>query len=93
MGLPLGNVICASNQNKVLTDFFDTGVYDMRTRQLVHTVSPSIDILKSSNLERLLYHVTENDGCTVAALFKALDEHKVFEVCDEVLSLLCWVCL
>ena len=56
MGLPLGRLICASNQNNVLTDFIRTGTYDAR-RTFHKTASPSMDILISSNLERLLYHV------------------------------------
>lgn len=59
MGLPIGKLICASNRNNVLTDFLKTGCYDAR-RAFYKTESPSMDILVSSNLERLLYHVTEN---------------------------------
>lgn len=62
MGLPIGKLICASNRNKVLADFFQTGVYD-RNREFYETISPSMDILISSNLERLLYHLHgEDDG-------------------------------
>ena len=57
MGLPIGKLLCASNKNKILTDFFETGVYDAR-RDFFKTASPSMDILISSNLERLLYHIT-----------------------------------
>ena len=57
MGLPVGKLICASNKNNVLTDFLTTGVYDAR-RLFYKTESPSMDILVSSNLERLLYHIT-----------------------------------
>ena len=61
MGIPIGKLICASNANNVLTDFINTGIYD-RNRKFYTTVSPSMDILISSNLERLLYHLTsEND--------------------------------
>ncbi len=60
MGLPVGRLICASNDNNVLTDFLRTGVYD-RNRPFHQTISPSMDILISSNLERLLYHVTNGD--------------------------------
>ena len=56
MGVPLGKLICASNINKVLTDFIRTGVYN-RNRQFYPTASPSMDILISSNLERLLAHM------------------------------------
>lgn len=57
MGVPIGRLICASNENNVLSDFFATGVYDISQRELVTTPSPSMDILISSNLERLLYHL------------------------------------
>lgn len=60
MGLPIGKLICASNKNKVLFDFFRTGTYD-RNREFVLTSSPSMDILISSNLERLIYRLTGND--------------------------------
>ena len=56
MGLPIGKLICASNENRVLTDFFETGVYDRR-RDFILTTSPSMDILISSNLERLIYTI------------------------------------
>ena len=59
LGLPVGRLVCASNANKVLTDFFRTGVYDRR-RPLYKTTSPSMDILVSSNLERLLYFMTQD---------------------------------
>ena len=59
MGLPVGRLVCASNANHVLTDFLQTGIYDRR-RDFYQTISPSMDILVSSNLERLLYHLTED---------------------------------
>ena len=80
MGIPFNNLICASNENNILTDFFHTGSYDMGKRHLQQTVSPSIDILKSSNLERLLYHVTGNSGELVAGLMRSLEENKYFKV-------------
>ena len=61
MGLPVNRLICASNDNNVLTDFIETGVYD-RNRDFKKTISPSMDILISSNLERLLYEVTDHDS-------------------------------
>ncbi len=61
MGVPIGKLICASNENKVLFDFFETGVYD-RNREFILTTSPSMDILISSNLERLIYAVAGNDA-------------------------------
>lgn len=59
MGLPINRLICASNANNVLTDFLQTGTYD-RNREFFKTISPSMDILISSNLERLLYHIINN---------------------------------
>ncbi len=61
MGLPIGKLICASNENKVLFDFFRTGVYD-RNREFILTNSPSMDILISSNLERLIYRIAGEDA-------------------------------
>jgi threonine synthase len=61
MGVPIGRLICASNENKVLSDFIATGVYDIGDRPFVTTPSPSMDILISSNLERLLYHLAGAD--------------------------------
>ena len=65
MGLPVGQLVCASNKNRVLADFFATGVYDRR-RDFYQTNSPSMDILISSNLERFLFAMTGNDGDKVA---------------------------
>ena len=70
MGLPVGKLVCASNANNVLTDFLQTGIYD-RQRDFYQTISPSMDILVSSNLERLLYHLTE-DTRQVAAWMQEL---------------------
>lgn len=61
MGLPVGKLVCASNRNNVLTEFFETGTYNAR-REFFRTTSPSMDILVSSNLERLLYHITGSDA-------------------------------
>lgn len=72
MGLPVGKLVCASNANNVLTDFIRTGYYDRR-REFFKTISPSMDILVSSNLERLLYHLT-GDPARVAAWMKELSE-------------------
>ena len=73
MGLPVGKLICASNSNKVLFDFFTTGEYD-RNRKFVLTSSPSMDILISSNLERLIYHISGDDAVKCAAFMKELKE-------------------
>ncbi len=81
MGLPINRLICASNMNNVLTDFLKTGTYD-RNRQFYTTTSPSMDILISSNLERLLYHVTEGNANDVSAWMKALASEGKYAV-DE----------
>ena len=73
MGLPVKKLICASNINHVLTDFFQTGVYD-RNREFHKTITPSMDILISSNLERLLYHETNGDVEQVKSYMKELSE-------------------
>ncbi len=83
MGIPVGKLICASNENKVLTDFIATGVYDAR-RDFHLTNSPSMDILISSNLERLIYLLAERDGEAVSQWMRALDTEKVYEVSDVV---------
>ena len=71
--VPTGNLICASNANNVLTEFIRTGVYNKR-RPFLKTSSPSMDILVSSNLERLLFYACEGDTAYVASLMKALNE-------------------
>ncbi len=80
MGLPVGMLICASNANNVLTDFIRTGTYDRR-RPLLKTTSPSMDILVSSNLERLLY-LLSGDTKLVASLMKQLKEEGTYTVPD-----------
>ena len=84
MGLPVGRFICASNDNNVLTDFICTGVYD-KNRPFYLTSSPSMDILVSSNLERLLYCVT-GDAEKVAGYMALLSSEGRYEVEEEVLS-------
>lgn len=81
MGLPIQRLICASNQNRVLTDFLNTGIYDAN-RKFYQTNSPSMDILVSSNLERLLYHLSENDSKEIALLMQALDTERKYEIPD-----------
>ena len=71
MGLPVNKLICASNENKVLFDFFSTGTYN-RKRDFILTSSPSMDILISSNLERLIYKIAENDSEKNAELMAEL---------------------
>jgi len=85
MGIPFGKLICASNSNKILYDFFETGVYDRR-REFYTTISPSMDILISSNLERLLSMVAGNENCE--GWMKDLFEKGIFSVDDNVKSLL-----
>ena len=82
MGLPIDRLLCASNSNNVLTDFINTGVYDSR-REFFKTVSPSMDILVSSNLERLLYSVTEHDAARVADYMKRLNTEGHYEIDSE----------
>lgn len=84
MGLPIAKLICASNSNNVLTDFLQTGVYD-RQRDFYKTISPSMDILISSNLERLLYHETK-DAAKVREWMRSLVEQGRYEVGDDVLQ-------
>ena len=80
--LPVGKLLCASNANNVLTDFLKTGVYD-RNRPFYNTVSPSMDILISSNLERLLYDLTGSDQ-EVRAYMEQLNQTGRYEVSDQV---------
>lgn len=87
MGLPVGRLICAANTNNVLTDFLRTGVYDRR-RQFHKTLSPSMDILISSNLERLLYHAAGNDAAQVAAWMGELAAGGRYEVTGKALAVI-----
>ena len=82
MGIPIGKLICASNENKVLFDFFETGVYD-KNREFILTISPSMDILISSNLERLVYMIGGCDAEKNSTLMKALKEKGVYELTDD----------
>ncbi len=82
MGLPIGKLICASNDNKVLYDFFSTGTYD-RNRDFVLTTSPSMDILISSNLERLIYRIAGNDADKNAELMAALSGNGKYEITEN----------
>lgn len=85
MGLPVGKLICASNRNKVLTDFLRTGVYD-KNREFHTTPSPSMDILISSNLERLLYDLCGRDDGQIREWFAALGREGRYAVTPEVLQ-------
>lgn len=86
MGLNLGRLICASNSNNVLSDFIDTGVYD-RNRKFFTTVSPSMDILVSSNLERLLYSISGDDKL-VAGYMSKLSEQGRYTVSENIKSVI-----
>ncbi|OPJ61666.1 threonine synthase [Clostridium oryzae] len=81
MGLPIDKLMCASNENKVLYDFISTGIYDKR-RDFVITSSPSMDILISSNLERLLYHISGENTEKINELMNKLKDQGVYEIDD-----------
>lgn len=83
MGLPVNKLICASNANNILTDFINTGVYD-KNRKFYTTISPSMDILISSNLERLLYHLSGENTELINKWFSALKAEGRYEVTPEV---------
>ncbi len=85
MGLPVNKLICASNANNVLTDFLETGTYD-RNRSFFTTASPSMDILISSNLERLLYSLSGTDSAYIKKLMADLAENGVYKVRDDMLA-------
>ena len=85
MGVPIAKLVCASNANNVLTDFINTGVYD-KNRDFYTTTSPSMDILISSNLERMLYHLYGNDAKATLELQKKLADKGRFEVSGDVLA-------
>ena len=82
MGLPIAKLVCASNENKVLYDFFSTGTYD-KNREFMLTSSPSMDILISSNLERLIYRIAGEDAVKNAALMKELNTTGKYEITPE----------
>ncbi len=83
MGIPVRKFICASNENKVLTDFINTGVYNIN-REFFLTNSPSMDILISSNLERLLYHLSGQNGDEIKELMEALEKDKKYTVSPKI---------
>lgn len=82
LGVPIGRLVCASNANHVLADFFATGTYDRR-REFAATLSPSMDILISSNFERFLYYVLGEDAAKTAEYMRRLKEDSVFTLCEE----------
>ncbi len=83
MGVPVNKLICASNKNQVLTDFINTGKYDTN-RDFFVTNSPSMDILISSNLERLLYHLSGDNADEIRGYMEALENDRYYEVSDKV---------
>ena len=83
MGISVNKFICASNRNNVLTDFIRTGTYDIN-REFYCTNSPSMDILISSNLERLLFHLSGNDGEAVTDLMEKLEKEKKYTVSEKI---------
>ena len=85
MGLPIAKLVCASNENKVLYDFFSTGVYD-RNREFKLTSSPSMDILISSNLERLIYRIAGGSAKENSTLMAQLKEKGRYEITDAMKS-------
>lgn len=87
MGLPVGTLVCASNKNNVLTDFFEKGVYDSK-RPFYKTMSPSMDILVSSNLERLIFEISGRNAQLTAERMKALSEKGRYEMKPEEMKLL-----
>ena len=82
MGLPVRKLVCASNRNKVLADFFEKGVYDVK-RNFFRTMSPSMDILVSSHLERLLFEISGRNGKLTAQRMKQLAENKEYSITEE----------
>jgi len=88
MGLPVNKLICASNKNNVLTDFINTGVYD-RNREFYVTTSPSMDILISSNLERLLYMISGERADVVSGYMNELKENGKYTVSEEIKKEIC----
>lgn len=83
MGIPVNKLICASNKNQVLTDFINTGIYDIN-RDFYLTNSPSMDILISSNLERLLFHLCGGNGDEIKGLMDQLETKKHYEVSEQI---------
>jgi len=85
LGLPINKLVCASNKNNVLYDFLTTGVYN-RNREFLKTISPSMDILISSNLERLLYDLSGSDDKYIKSLMEDLKKNGKYQVNDKILA-------
>lgn len=83
LGLPVNKLICASNDNNVLYDFIKTGTYD-KNREFFKTISPSMDILVSSNLERLLYHMSGNENQYIKNLMESLEKKGKYEITSDI---------
>ncbi|MDO5590107.1 MAG: threonine synthase [Lachnospiraceae bacterium] len=88
MGVPIDQLVCASNENKVLFDFFQTGIYN-KNREFKLTTSPSMDILISSNLERLIYMIAGEDSEKTKELMEALKKDGEYQITDEMKERLC----
>ncbi len=88
MGTPIATLFCASNENRVLTDFINSGTYDISDREFVLTPSPSMDILVSSNLERQLFELTGRNGDAIAKWMTELNRDGKFVVDDATVSAL-----
>lgn len=88
MGIPIRKILCASNHNHIIADFIRTGEFDLRGRPLVPSLSPAIDILKPSNLERFIYHVSGGESCLVKELFTCLDAQRHFQVSGPLLHMI-----
>lgn len=87
MGLPLNKLICSSNENNALTKFFETGNFDIENMTFRTTISPSIDILKPNNLERLLYLITE-DPKLIKELYNEFEKTKKFSIDEKILNVI-----
>lgn len=85
LGLPIRRLITASNENNIVADFVQTGIYDLRKRKFHRTISPSIDILISSNIERFLFLVSDGDSRSIRNFFDQLNKEKIFRV-DPILT-------
>lgn len=86
MGTPLGKLFCASNENRVLTDFIKTGTYDISSREFVLTPSPSMDILISSNMERQLFEITGRNGNAISQWMDELRTNRCFSIDEDTLA-------
>lgn len=91
LGIPVGKLICCSNENKVLYDFFETGAYD-KNREFILTSSPSMDILISSNLERLIYHIAGDNAEICAQMMQELNTKGVYEITEDMKAQLADFC-